>query len=148
MPRLPKVASYHCGPYRLAAILSDPGRPGTNCGAEAAGEVGVLNYLAQASDQTACNCHAALEHAGLPLSANLPMNAVPWHGGKADEGSLQEGAAMKAAETGGTGSNASCCSDGPRKQAGVISNHCWMRMSVSPNCRNPAVAGPKLSSGA
>ena len=93
---LPTIASYHSGPYSLAAVLRDPGRVGRGCGAVTTREIGVLNYQRHPTDQTARNCHAALLHAGLPLSAYLPMNAVPWFDGKADAASLREGAAMNA----------------------------------------------------
>lgn len=93
---LPNIAAYHSGPYVIAAILRDPGRIGRGCGAVTTREIGVLNYQRHPTDQTARNCHAALQQAGLPLSAYLPMNAVPWFDGKADASSLREGAAINA----------------------------------------------------
>lgn len=88
----PKIAAYHSGPYLVAAILSDPGRMGRGCGAVTTREVGVLNYQHNARDQTAKNCHQALLACGVPLSAYLPLNAVPWYDGNATQASLREGA--------------------------------------------------------
>ncbi|MGF1551515.1 MAG: hypothetical protein ACFBWO_03310 [Paracoccaceae bacterium] len=97
MPRrFPRIAAYHCGPFRLAGVLRGPGRIGTGCGAVSTGEVGVLNYRRRASDQTALNCHRALRHVGLPVSAYLPLNAIPWFDGTADRASIEEGAMLNA----------------------------------------------------
>jgi hypothetical protein len=93
----PKIAAYHSGPYLVAAILSDPGRIGRGCGAVTTREVGVLNYQHNARDQTAKNCHHALLACGLPLSTYLPLNAVPWFNGNANQPSLREGANYNAA---------------------------------------------------
>lgn len=92
MREYPRIAEYHTGPYRVAAILRDPGRTGRACGAVTTREVGVLNYQHNARDQTAKNCHKALLACGLPLSAYLPLNAVPWYNGNANQPSLREGA--------------------------------------------------------
>jgi hypothetical protein len=94
--RFPRIASYHSGPYRIAVILSDPGRPGVSSGAVTTNEIGVLNYRATPSDQTARMCHAAVEFAGLQLSDYLPMNAVPWYDGTQTLADLREGAMMNA----------------------------------------------------
>ncbi|UWQ59990.1 hypothetical protein K3722_07620 [Leisingera caerulea] len=94
--RYPIIAPYHSGPYRVAAVLRDPGRPEAGCGAEITGEIGVLNYRVKPNDQTAKNCHAALLAAGLPLTAYLPMNAIPWFDGIATAEGLAEGAVMNA----------------------------------------------------
>jgi hypothetical protein len=94
--RFPRIASYHSGPYRIAAILSDPGRPDAGRGAVTTNEIGVLNYRAKPSDQTARMCHAAVEHAGLQLSDYLPMNAVPWYDGTQTLNDVREGAMMNA----------------------------------------------------
>lgn len=72
---LPRIAPYHCGPYTMAAILQDPGTLyGSGCNAQLTGEVGVLN-----GDPTANLCREALETHGIPFSAYLPLNAVPWY---------------------------------------------------------------------
>ena len=72
---IPRIAPYHRGPYKLAAILQDPGTlHGSGCNAQITGEVGVLN-----GDPTANLCREALEAHGLPLSSYLPLNAVPWY---------------------------------------------------------------------
>lgn len=71
----PKIAAYHCGPYRLAAILQDPGtRHGSRSGANKTGEVGVLN-----DDPTANLLKLALDEWGVPHTGYLPLNAVPWY---------------------------------------------------------------------
>lgn len=72
---IPRIAPYHCGPYRLGAILQDPGTiHGSGSNAQKTGEIGVLN-----GDPTATLCRQALEANGIPLSAYLPMNAIPWY---------------------------------------------------------------------
>jgi hypothetical protein len=93
----PKIADYHCGPYKVGAILRDPGRPEARSGADLTREIGVLNYRAKASDKTAQNCHQALETAGFPLAHYLPMNAIPWYDGQANQASLIEGSLYNAA---------------------------------------------------
>lgn len=71
----PRIAPYHCGPYLLGAILQDPGTVfGSGCKAQETGQIGVLN-----GDPTADLCKHALEVNGIPLSAYLPMNAIPWY---------------------------------------------------------------------
>lgn len=71
----PRIAPYHSGPYIIAAILQDPGTlHGSGCNAQQTGEIGVLN-----GDPTANLCWQALETHGIPLSAYLPLNAVPWY---------------------------------------------------------------------
>lgn len=89
--RFPRIAPYHSGPYSVAAILQDPGSiHGNGCGAVATGEVGVLN-----DDPTARLCRKALDRNGIPLSAYLPLNAVPWYDSPGSIGRelLEEGAA-------------------------------------------------------
>lgn len=71
----PRIAPYHSGPYLIAAILQDPGTlHGSGCNAQLTGEIGVMN-----GDPTANLCRQALETHGIPLSAYLPLNAVPWY---------------------------------------------------------------------
>ena len=71
----PLIASYHCGPYLIAAILQDPGTLyGSKSGAYTTREVGVHN-----PDPTANLVKQALEANNIPLSAYLPLNAVPWY---------------------------------------------------------------------
>ncbi len=73
--QLPAIAAYHCGPYLIAAILQDPGTiHGNQSGASRTREVGVLN-----PDPTAALVKQALEANAIPLSAYLPLNAVPWY---------------------------------------------------------------------
>ena len=87
---IPAIASYHCGPYKLAAILQDPGTiHGSGCNAQITGEIGVLN-----GDPTANLCKEALEVNKIKLSEYLPMNAVPWYDAPASRGKaiLREGA--------------------------------------------------------
>ncbi|MCA0963474.1 hypothetical protein [Salipiger bermudensis] len=90
MRRYPKIAPYHCGPYRVAGILQDPGTIyGAGCNAVRTGEIGVLN-----GDPTANLLKIALEANGIPLAEYLPMNAVPWYDAPASRGAaiLREGA--------------------------------------------------------
>lgn len=91
-PRLyPRIAAYHGGPSQLAAILQDPGtKKGAQSSAVKTGEVGVLN-----PDPTARLLKEALETHGIPLSAYLPLNAVPWFDAERhrSRAMLQEGAA-------------------------------------------------------
>ncbi|PTW44283.1 hypothetical protein [Rhodovulum kholense] len=88
---IPRIAPYHSGPYRLGAILQDPGTiHGSGCNAQKTGEIGVLN-----GDPTANLCRQALEANGIPLSAYLPMNAIPWYDAPASRPArlLKQGAA-------------------------------------------------------
>ena len=87
----PLVAHYHSGPYLIAAILQDPGTlHGSKSGAYTTREVGVHN-----PDPTANLVKQALEANSIPLSAYLPLNAVPWYDAPKHRSSalLREGAA-------------------------------------------------------
>ena len=91
----PRIAPYHCGPFRVAAILQDPGTThGSNSGATHTREVGVLN-----PDPTASLCKQALAANNIPLSAYLPRNAVPWYDAPNHRSNalLREGAAYNRA---------------------------------------------------
>ena len=87
----PSIARYHSGPFLIAAILQDPGTiHGNQSGATRTRELGVLN-----PDPTAALCRLALETNGIPLSAYLPLNAIPWFDAPAHRSNdmLREGAA-------------------------------------------------------
>lgn len=91
----PDIAPYHCGPSLLAAILQDPGTlHGAKSGAYTTREVGVHN-----PDPTAKLVKRALEFNGIPLSAYLPLNAIPWYDAPKHRSSalLREGAAYNRA---------------------------------------------------
>lgn len=91
----PRIAPYHCGPYKLAGILQDPGTlHGSGCNALLTGEVGALN-----GDPTANLCREALEAHDIPLSDYLPLNAVPWFDAPRhrNDALLREGAAYNRA---------------------------------------------------
>ena len=73
--RIPRIAPYHSGPYKLGAILQDPGTiHGAGCNAQITGEIGVRN-----GDPTADLCREALRVNGWDEAEYLPMNAVPWY---------------------------------------------------------------------
>ncbi len=61
-----------------------------SCDAQNTGQVGVLN-----DDPTAKQCLAALEANAIPVSAYLPLNAIPWYDAPnhRTNAMLQEGAA-------------------------------------------------------
>lgn len=87
----PDIAEYHSGPYLVAAILQDPGTiHGNQSGATRTRKLGVLN-----PDPTAALCRLALETNAIPLSAYLPLNAIPWFDAPAHRSMamLREGAA-------------------------------------------------------
>ena len=88
--RIPDIAPYHSGPYKLGAILQDPGTiHGSGCDAQRTGVIVVLN-----SDPTARLCKEALDVNGIALSEYLPMNAIPWYDAPASRSQalLREGA--------------------------------------------------------
>jgi len=70
--RIPRIAPYHSGPYKLGAILQDPGTiHGAGCNAQITGEIGVRN-----GDPTADLCGDALRLNGWDEAEYLPMNAI------------------------------------------------------------------------
>lgn len=72
---IPTIAKYHSGPFKIGAILQDPGTIfGSGCNAQKTGEIGVHN-----GDPTANLCKEALERNGIDVSCYLPMNAIPWY---------------------------------------------------------------------
>ena len=89
--QIPRIAPYHCGPYKLGAILQDPGTiHGSGCNAQITGEIGVRN-----GDPTANLCREALRVNGWDEAEYLPMNAVPWFDAPRSKSDalLREGAA-------------------------------------------------------
>ena len=87
---MPRIAPYHCGPYRLAIMLQDPGSPYTaGSGAQVSREIGVRN-----NDPTAEFIGNALAAVGMPENEVLLLNALPGFGMKPNKGCLTAGAAF------------------------------------------------------
>ncbi|MDG4647922.1 hypothetical protein P6F26_05655 [Roseibacterium sp. SDUM158017] len=87
---MPALAPYHCGPYRVALLLQDPGSPYTaGSGAQVTRMIGVRN-----PDPTARFLRAALDAIGAGHHQLLVLNSLPAFGMRINQENLRDGAEL------------------------------------------------------